>query len=130
MNLLKKGILFTLGGGGYYGLELLWRGRSHSTMFLLGGACFLLMGRVDEDGSRLPLGVRMGLGALICTAGELLFGLLFNRNYSIWDYRELPLNLGGQICLWYSGLWLMLSAGAMWLYRRCDRALSAMIRAA
>ena len=33
------------GGGLYILVELLWRGRSHISMFLLGGLCFWLIGR-------------------------------------------------------------------------------------
>ena len=97
-------------------LELLWRGRSHHTMFLLGGACFLLLGKLNRTKPRLNLPGRMLAGSAVCTSGELLFGLLFNRGYGIWDYRGLPWNLGGQICLLYSLLWMPLSLAAMWLY--------------
>lgn len=121
----KKTALFAIGGGSYTGLELLWRGRSHWTMFCLGGLCFLLIGRLNRVEPRLPLPWRMVAGSVICTSGELLFGLLFNRGYAIWDYRRLPYNLGGQICLLYSLLWLPVSLAAMWLYDGCERLLSA-----
>jgi uncharacterized membrane protein len=52
---------------------------------------------------------------------ELLTGLVFNRDHAIWDYRQLPLHLKGQICLPYSLLWMPLSLGAMELYRCLDR---------
>ena len=120
MELLKKSVLFCIGGGSYYGLELLWRGRSHSTMFVLGGACFLLIGQLNRVEPKLPLIPRMAAGSGICTAGELLFGMLFNQNYRIWDYRHQPWNLGGQICLMFTLLWIPLSGAAMWLYDRCD----------
>ena len=44
MKFWKQAMLFYLGGCAYMGLELLWRGRSHGSMFLLGGFCFLLIG--------------------------------------------------------------------------------------
>ena len=120
MKIVKESILFCVGGSSYYVLELLWRGRSHITMFVLGGLCFLLMGHLGQAEPKLWLPWRMVLGAVICISGELLFGLLFNRGYEIWDYRQLPLNWGGQICLLYTLLWLLLSVVAMWLYDRCE----------
>ena len=37
-------------------------------------------------------------------------GLILNvwLGLDIWDYSNLPLNLCGQICLWYSALWYVL----------------------
>ena len=114
MKLLRKMTLFSLGGGIYGLLELLWRGRTHGSMFLLGGGCFLLLGRLRR--MRLPLPVKMLLGAAGITAGELATGLAVNRDFSVWDYRGLPANFMGQICLQFSLLWLPLSLLAMGLY--------------
>ena len=44
----KQLTLFTVGGGAYVGLELLYRGRSHISMFGAGGLCFLLMGALRK----------------------------------------------------------------------------------
>lgn len=111
----KKAVLFSIGGGLYVALELLWRGRSHWTMFALGGSCFLALGKLNP---RLHPVVRMGLGSAICTAGELLVGQIFNRDYRIWDYRSLPGNYRGQICLFFSLLWAPLSLIGGTLCRR------------
>ena len=119
MDFVKKGLLFAIGGGGYVGLEYLWRRRSHPTMFVLGGLCFTAMGALRSVRPVLrPLG-----GAGICTAGELAFGLLFNRDHRIWDYRKLPLNYKGQICLPYSLLWAALTLPGMALYQTLERKL-------
>ena len=115
MKLWKKTGLFVIGGGSYVMLELLWRGRSHYSMFLAGGTCFLLLGRLGK--TKIPLFVRGVAGAGVITAVELLTGLLVNRRYQVWDYRQLPLNLLGQVCLPFSLLWIPLSLGAMELYR-------------
>ena len=119
MKLLHKGVLFAIGGSGYFLLELLWRGWSHGTMFVLGGICFLLIGHLDAVEPELHLPGKLLAGALICTFGELLFGLLFNRSYTIWDYRGMPLNWGGQICLPFTVLWIPVSGLALWLHRVC-----------
>ena len=118
MKWIKKAGMFCLGGIGYVALELLWRGRSHVSMFLAGGTCFLLLGQVRR--LRLPLPVRMILGAGAITAVELAAGLIANRQYQVWDYRALPLNFLGQICLPYSLLWIPVSLGGMALYGLLD----------
>lgn len=123
MNFLKKTALFSLGGLGYVGLELLWRGWSHYSMFLAGGTCFLLLGGLDRAKPRLPFPARTLAGAGVITTVELGAGLLFNRTYQVWDYRALPLNFHGQICVPFSLLWLPVSAGAMGLYGILDRRL-------
>ena len=119
MKLWKKGLLFTVGGGAYMGLELLWRGWSHGSMFLAGGSCFLLLGELDKK--RLPIPIRAALGAGVITMVEYAAGLLFNRSYAVWDYRDQPLNLHGQICLPFSLIWMPVGLGGMMLYRLLDK---------
>jgi hypothetical protein len=116
MHLRKNLTLFLLGGTGYVGLEMLWRGWSHITMFLAGGTCFLLLGGLEKRRPRLPWFFRALTGAGVITMVEFLFGLLFNRSYTVWDYRNMPGNLYGQICLPYFLLWLPVSIGGMKLY--------------
>ncbi len=116
MKFLKAFILFLLGGSGYVALELLWRGRSHSSMFLAGGCCFLLLGKLQNTRPRLPLLSRGLVGAGIVTMVEFAAGLVFNREYRVWDYRDMPLNVRGQICLPFYLAWIPVSLGAMWLY--------------
>ncbi len=93
-------------------------------MFLAGGCCFLLLGKLNRTQPRLSLLPRGLVGAGIITMVELLAGLLFNRQYRVWDYRNLPLNFHGQICLPFFLLWIPLSLGAMVLYALADRSLT------
>ena len=120
----KRVVLFCIGGFGYVILEWLWRGWSHISMFLAGGSSFLLLGKLNATKPRLPLPLRSITGGGIITMVELLAGLLFNRNYQVWDYRRLPYNFHGQICLRFFLLWIPLSVCAMWLYGRIDRRLA------
>lgn len=102
---------FLLGASGYPALELLWRGRTHPSMALAGGASMLLITRVR----RVPtcLAGRALLCGLGITGIEYACGLLWNRTYCVWDYRRMPMNLQGQICLPYTLMWCGLSAGAL-----------------
>ena len=121
MEIFRTMGLFFLGGGGYVGVELLWRGRSHFSMFLAGGLCFLLLGKLSAVKPRLPLALRCLVGAGVITCVELAVGLLFNREYRVWDYRQQPGNLWGQICLGYSLLWIPLSLLAFGLHGLVNR---------
>ena len=119
--MLQESLIFTLGGGAYVMVELLWRGYSHISMFLLGGLCFWLIGRLDREKS-IPVIRQAVLGACLVTGLELLTGLIVNcwLNLGVWDYSSQPLNFLGQICLPYSLLWIPVSLAAIWLYDRLD----------
>ena len=43
-----EAFLFLIGGALYYVIEILWRGYSHWSMFILGGICFVIMGLLNE----------------------------------------------------------------------------------
>ena len=116
MRILKYTILFYVGGMAYMFLEFAWRGRSHGTMFLLGGVCFLVLGQLA---ARLPgklLVWKAVVGAGVVTVLELMTGLAVNRDYQIWDYRRLPFQFLGQISMVYSLLWIPACLAAMVLY--------------
>ena len=119
MKIARNLGLFALGGGGYVGLELLWRRRSHISMFAAGGLSFLLLGKLRE--TKLPYPIKPVAGAGIITAVELGTGLLVNRDCHVWDYRNLPLNYRGQICLPFSLLWIPVSILGMGLYGMTER---------
>ena len=118
LEIWKKSVLFYLGGCTYVAMELCWRGRSHGSMFVAGGLCFLLMGHLGKIQPKLPLLPRALAGAGIITMVELATGLLVNRNYSVWDYRDRRGNFAGQICPQFVLLWLPLSGLAIWVYEK------------
>lgn len=109
---LKILLLYVIGGAVYAGIELLWRGQTHWTMFVVGGLCFVLIGLINEF---LPWDMacisQMLISALIITAVEYVSGLIVNvwLGWGVWDYSHMPYNLHGQICLLYSNLWFALS---------------------
>lgn len=116
MKLWRYAVLWYLGGFLYFCLEVLWRGWSHGSMFVLGGICFVLIGELGQQKEPLPPVIRTLVGAGIITLGELAAGLMVNRDYSVWDYRGMPGNFLGQICVSYCLLWIPVSLGAMVLY--------------
>lgn len=115
----KYVFLLVIGGNLYYILEVIWRGYSHFSMFLLGGLCFILIGLINESHatSNLPLIMQQAIAAIIITLLEFVFGLIFNiyLGLGIWDYSSLRFNYMGQICLTFSILWFFLSLPAIML---------------
>ena len=120
MKIWKNCLLFYTGGTVYLSLELLYRGRSHGSMFLAGGLCFLLIGHLNRVEPKLPLPLRAVVGALIVTMVELGAGMVFNRQYQVWDYRDQPGNFMGQICPLFTALWIPLSLAAALLFQKMD----------
>ena len=94
--------LWAVGGCMYYGFEVLFRGFSHWSMFLLGGVCFLFLfiqGKMVHWQDPLW---RQTLRCLVfVTAMEFITGIIVNKwlGMQVWDYSELPFQLLGQICL-------------------------------
>lgn len=112
----KHIILFAIGGIAYFFLEVLVRGYSHYTMFLCGGACFVCCGLLNENVKiKMSFVSQMVLSSLIITTLEFTTGLIVNvwLKMDIWDYSNLPYNFMGQICLFYSFLWFLVSSVAI-----------------
>ncbi len=108
---LKLLMLFSFGGGIYTVIELMFRGRSHWSMFILGGICFLLVGGLNQLFPKLTLLAQMAISAIIITALEFVCGVIVNLwlSMNVWDYNSMPLNLLGQICPIFTVLWFFLS---------------------
>ena len=115
-DISKHIMLFVIGGIIYVWMEILWRGYSHWSMFLLGGLCFILIGLVNEHISwDDPLSMQMLYGAVLITVLEFLTGVIVNIIFglNVWDYSNKPLNYMGQICLSNSVLWYFLAGVAI-----------------
>ena len=108
-------VLIGCGGTMYVIVELIYRGRSHGSMFLLGGVCFWMIGLMDEVWPGAPLGVQMVLGAWGIVCGEFLTGLVVNRllGLHVWDYSGQAHNLMGQVCLPFAAIWAGLAGVAV-----------------
>ena len=107
--IIKYVVLFVMGGLVYCGIELMWRERTHISSFIMGGTAILVVGGLNEGYDwDMPVWYQMLLSSLFITAMEYVVGINFNADYHIWDYRELWLNIDGQICLGYSLLWGLL----------------------
>lgn len=102
--------LSVLGGFGYCTIEILWRGRTHYSMFFAGAVVLSSFYYIAHNTS-LSFWAKCAVGALIITGIELVLGIWFNiiLDEKVWDYSNMPLNFLGQICLPFSAIWLFLS---------------------
>lgn len=111
-NILKHLILFCNGGLLYLLVELLYRGHTHWTMFIVGGLAYIACGLVNEIFDwDTPLVVQMLYCSIIITVIEFIAGYIINIKIgmNVWDYSNLPFNIMGQVCLPFMGLWYLLS---------------------
>ncbi len=94
--------LWATGGCLYYTFEVLFRGFSHWSMFLLGGICMVFC---TWQGLTLrwsdPLWLQILRCTVFVTSMEFITGIILNRwcGFEIWNYDNQPFQLFGQICL-------------------------------
>ena len=109
-NLKEDCILFSIGGAGYALLEILWRRKTHWTMAVTGGACFVSLYNFYKKHSGMKMIQKCISGSAIITGIEFCCGCIVNLKYklNVWDYSNCRLNVKGQICPFYSALWALL----------------------
>ena len=109
--ILKEFIIFIIFGLMYVTIELLYRGHTHYSMFIVGGICGVLIGLINDNTPDMPLLPQCVLGAVIITVIELLTGLFLNvyLGLNVWDYSNQPFNFMGQICPQFCIIWCILS---------------------
>lgn len=110
-EIIKLTLLFLMGGMLYFIIELAYKGDSHYSMFLTGGAAFLLMGGINSYFDRnMPLIQQMLFSAVIITLLEFICGVIVNigLHLNVWDYSHIPFNIMGQICPRFFFIWFAL----------------------
>jgi len=101
---------FAIGAVGYTLIELLARRRTHWTMTLTGGLCFMLMHKFLRWQRARRWTFKCLVGAGLITAVEFAVGLLVNKimKWDVWDYSDRCLNVLGQICPRFTGYWFLM----------------------
>lgn len=112
----KTGIyagIFCFGAGAYTIIELLYRGYTHWTMTLTGGLCLMLLYYIFTKKNEYSLLAKSIIGALVITGVEFVVGCIVNLylKWNIWDYSGMYMDILGQVCLYYTFMWFLLSAG-------------------
>lgn len=108
MKRWQKGLFFGVLGTVLYPIgEIIWRGRTHISMAFAGGLSAFLIYLALTSPKIPSLFWRATLGAAAVTGVEFLFGAVCNLwlGLGVWDYRKMPYQLLGQICLPFSLLW-------------------------
>lgn len=115
--LKKETIIFVIFGFLYICIELLYRGRTHISMFFVGGLCGVLIGLINDNTPDMPLFYQCILGTTIVTLIEFISGCYLNiyLGLGVWDYSHVPFNLLGQVCLPFSIIWMFLSIPVIYL---------------
>lgn len=109
-KLLKYIVIFAFSGLVYILLELLYRQRTDITMFLLAGMCGLIFASLNNIYTyELDFSIQVFIAAIATTIGEYIFGVLFNTDYHIWDYRNLKYNINGFISLEFVLVWIIIA---------------------
>lgn len=116
MKIIRPLVLFGVGGMTYNIVELIFRGYTHWTMFIVGGFCFIAVGMINEILSwETPFILQCIIGGMIITSVEFISGCIINLwlGLGVWDYSNMPFNILGQICLPFTFLWILISAPAI-----------------
>ena len=115
---IKLTLLFLMGGMIYFAIEVAYKGDSHFSMFITGGAAFLLIGGINCYFDRnMPLVFQMLCSAVIITLLEFISGVIVNLwlHLNVWDYSGIPLNIMGQICPRFFFIWFFISLAGIFL---------------
>lgn len=106
--------IFLISGITYSVMEILFKGvdkGTHWSMFVLSGVAGVVFidGLNNVFSYEMDLLLQSATCSIMITIWEYFTGNIFNLDYSIWDYRNIPFNFDGQICLPFTILWFILS---------------------
>ena len=119
MKIIEYLSAFAAGAFIYTVGEIMFRGYTHWTMTLTGGACLAVLYMWNELLPSDAHATRWLIGAASITLIEFAVGCVVNLGLGqhVWDYSGLRFNFLGQISLLFSLLWCLLSIPA---YALCD----------
>lgn len=122
MKFRKDCALFMFGGLAYAALELICRRRTHWSMFMAGGSCFLTLFKIFTRYKKIALPLKCVVGSAVITTVEFAIGMVVNvkLKLNVWDYTNMHFNLFGQICPFYSLLWGLLTVPISFICKRID----------
>lgn len=104
---LLYSIWFILGGNTYCIIELLYRQRTHYSMFFCSGLAVIIMLYIYQSFITINPIIFGIMASIVITSLEFIFGIIFNIIFkmNVWDYSNTPFNILGQICLPFSLIW-------------------------
>lgn len=94
--------IWALGGTIYYTIEMVTRGFSHWSMFVVGGLalCFCTFQGQAMKWTE-PLWIQVIRSVVFVTSLEFITGIIVNKwlHLEVWDYSDQPFQVWGQICV-------------------------------
>lgn len=113
-KLIKYSILFIIYGAIYFAIECIYKCKfTDWRMFILAGFIGIAIGLINNlFEMNTDFILQCFVGSMIATLSEAVGGYYWNieNNLGIWNYSSLPLSfVGGQINLFFSLIWLLLS---------------------
>lgn len=119
MKTAKTLTLFLTGFCSFITIEVLFRCYSYAASGMMGGLAVLILDRINDEISwDMDLTLQALIGGAVTTLIELIVGLIARYTSifpQMWDYSDIPFNLGGIICLPFTIAWTLLSVLAIFL---------------
>ena len=113
------GLAFLIGGNVYCLIELIYRSKTHYSMFFCAGLAVIIMLFIYRSNKAISPVIFGLIASLVITALEFIFGIVFNLflNEKVWDYSNTPLNIMGQICLPFSVIWFFFGLLLLFIFK-------------
>ena len=119
MRAIKSLVMFLAGFCAFITIEVLFRGYSYVMSGVMGGLAVIALDRINDEISwDMDLALQALIGGTFVTAMEFAVGTIAkytNILPQMWDYTDVPFNLGGIICLPFTIAWTLLSVLAIFL---------------
>lgn len=115
-KLLQYLFIYIFSGSFYCIVEILFRGYSHYSMFILAGFIGLIICYQNDNiiSYESPFEAQVLFCAAISTLGEYITGLIANQDFYIWDYRGLwGTFANGQLNIFFIFAWIIICAIAI-----------------
>lgn len=111
-TLAKMIFAYALCGGLYLLIEIGFRGYTFLEMYYLAGCVGLIAMFFNNIFSyETDFLLQIFVVSIICTTLEGICGNIYNMDYHMWDYTQLPLSFwNNQINVFFSLAWVLLSA--------------------
>ena len=73
---------------------------------------------LKKTGGRVWLALILSflLNALVCSSIDFTTGMIANQDYQLWDYRDMPFNFLGQVCLQNSMVYSIAATLIVWVF--------------
>ena len=86
---------FAVGAIGYGLAEVIFRGYTHWSMIITGGAAFLSLYIINNALNDTSIFIKALLGMVVITSLEFSVGIIVNKIFylDVWDYTNMPGNI-------------------------------------